>query len=153
MIARFLLRSTILRCLSTLALIVVIAAPQLFAAEAPRLVQKDGRYSLLVEGRPYLILGGQVHNSSGWPSELPQVWQSMAALHANTVEAPVYWEQIESQPGKFDFSNVDAIVEGARAHNLHVVLLWFGTWKNGNMHYVPAWVKEDTHALPAHHSL
>ena len=29
------------------------------------------------------------------------------------------------------------IVDGARAHNLHVVLLWFGTWKNGNMHYVP----------------
>lgn len=93
---------------------------------------------------PYLILGGQIHNSSGWPSELPQVWESMAALHANTVEAPVYWEQFEPQPGKFDFTNVDAIVLGAREHKLHVVILWFGTWKNGNMHYVPTWVKSDT---------
>jgi hypothetical protein len=118
------------------------------AAEAPRLVQKDGRYALLVDGRPYLVLAGQIHNSSGWPSELPQVWQSMTALHANTVEAPVYWEQLEPQPGHFDFTNVDRILEGAAAHNLHVVLLWFGTWKNGNMHYVPDWVKTDTKRFP-----
>ena len=115
--------------LTAAVLLAVTALPQAFGVEAPRLVQKDGRYALLVEGRPFLILGGQIHNSSAWPSELPQVWQSMAALHANTIEAPVYWEQFEPQPGRFDFANVDAIVEGARAHNLHVVLLWFGTWK------------------------
>src|SRR6185503_7633582 len=135
-------------CRIATCLLVIASAFPAFSSDAPKLVQKDGRYSLLVDGRPYLILGGQIHNSSGWPSELPQVWQSMAALHANTVEAPVYWEQLEPQPGKFDFSNVDAIVEGARAHNLHVVILWFGTWKNGNMHYVPEWVKEDTNRFP-----
>jgi hypothetical protein len=95
-----------------------------------------------------LILGGQIHNSSAWPRELPQVWESVAALHANTVEAPVYWEQFEPEKGRFDFTNVDQIVEGARSHNLRVVLLWFGTWKNGNMHYVPAWVKTDTKRFP-----
>lgn len=123
-------------------------APNLFAADRPQLVEKDGRFALLVDGQPYLILGGQIHNSSGWPSELPEVWESMAALHANTVEAPVYWEQFEPQPGKYDFTNIDAIVDGARAHNLHVVVLWFGTWKNGNMHYVPSWVKDDTTRFP-----
>ena len=141
-------RPALLCRIATLSLLLVAATSRLFAAEAPRLVQKDGRYTLLVDGQPYLILGGQIHNSSGWPSELPQVWKSMADLHANTVEAPVYWEQLEPQPGKFDFTNVDAIVEGARAHNLRVVLLWFGTWKNGNMHYVPAWVKSDTARFP-----
>jgi hypothetical protein len=130
------------------ALLASAALPCAFGADAPKLVQKDGRYALMVDGRPYLILGGQIHNSSAWPSELPQVWESMAALHANTVEAPVYWEQFEAQEGHFDFTNVDQIVEGARAHNLHVVLLWFGTWKNGNMHYVPAWVKTDTKRFP-----
>jgi hypothetical protein len=134
--------------LAATALLAFTALPQALAVEAPQLVQKDGRYALLVEGRPFLILGGQIHNSSAWPSELPQVWQSMAALHANTIEAPVYWEQFEPQPGHFDFTNVDAIVEGARAHNLHAVLLWFGTWKNGSMHYVPAWVKTDTKRFP-----
>jgi len=119
-----------------------------FAAEAPHFAEKDGRWALLVEGQPYLILGGQVHNSSAWPSELPEVWKSLAELHANTVEAPVYWEQIEPQEGKFNWDNVDALVQGAREHNLHVALLWFGTWKNGNMHYVPQWVKTDTKRFP-----
>jgi hypothetical protein len=134
--------------LAATALIAFIALPQALAVEAPQLVQKDGRFALLVDGRPFLILGGQIHNSSAWPSELPQVWQSMADLHANTVAAPVYWEQLEPQQGHFDFANVDQIVEGARAHGLHVVLLWFGTWKNGNMHYVPAWVKSDPQRFP-----
>ncbi|MGB6194324.1 MAG: DUF5597 domain-containing protein [Terracidiphilus sp.] len=115
---------------------------------APELVKQDGRFALMVDGHPFLVLGGQIHNSSGWPSELPQVWASMAALHANTVEAPVYWEQLEAKEGQFDFGNVDALVQGAREHDLHVVLLWFGTWKNGNMHYAPSWVKEDTKRFP-----
>jgi len=141
-------------CLSALftliiaALLSVALPTRASAAEAPRLVQKDGRYALLVDGRPYIILGGQIHNSSAWPSELPEVWGSLAALHANTIEAPVYWEVLEPQESRFDFTNVDAIVNGARAHNLHVVLLWFGTWKNGNMHYVPHWVKSDTKRFP-----
>src|SRR5580765_3518416 len=118
------------------------------AAEAPKFFEKDGRWALLVDGQPYLMLGGQVHNSSAWPSELPKVWKALAELHANTIEAPVYWEQIEPQPGKFNWDNVDLLVKGAREHNLHVVLLWFGTWKNGNMHYVPQWVKIDTKRFP-----
>lgn len=134
--------------LIVLLLLVLALVSVTFAAEAPRLVQRDGRWALLVEGRPYLVLGGQIHNSSGWPSELPQVWKSLEALHANTIEAPVYWEQVEPQPGQFDWSNVDQIVKGARDHNLRVVLLWFGTWKNGNMHYVPEWIKTDTKRFP-----
>jgi beta-galactosidase GanA len=118
------------------------------AADAPKFVSKDGRWALLVDGKPYLMLGGQIHNSSAWPSELPEAWKSLETLHANTVEAPVYWEQIEARPGQFDWTNVDAIVKGAREHNLHVVLLWFGTWKNGNMHYVPEWIKTDTKKYP-----
>jgi hypothetical protein len=118
------------------------------AAEAPRFVEKDGRWALLVDGQPYLMLGGQLHNSSAWPAELPAVWKSLAELHANTAEAPVYWEQMEPQEGTFNWDNVDAIVKGAREHDLHVVLLWFGTWKNGNMHYVPQWVKTDTKRFP-----
>jgi hypothetical protein len=135
-------------CLLLVAFVALALPARSLAEDAPKLVQKDGRYALMVDGRPYLILGGQIHNSSGWPSELPQVWESMATLHANTVEAPVYWEQLEAQEGHFDFSNVDQIVEGARTHDLRVVLLWFGTWKNGNMHYVPTWVKSDSKRFP-----
>ncbi|MCD8069756.1 MAG: DUF5597 domain-containing protein [Lachnospiraceae bacterium] len=31
----------------------------------------------------------------------------------------------------------------AREKGLKLVVLWFGTWKNGNSHYVPAWIKRD----------
>jgi hypothetical protein len=139
--------STLCRFLAV-SLLAFIVIPFALAVEAPRLVQKDGRYALFVEGHPYLILGGQIHNSSAWPSELPQVWDSMAAMHANTVAMPVYWEQFEPREGYFDFTNIDQIVTGARAHNLHLIVLWFGTWKNGNMHYVPAWVKENSQRFP-----
>jgi hypothetical protein len=135
--------------LSSVAVLMLAAACQVcLAAQAPTLVAKDGRWALLVDGQPYLMLGGQIHNSSAWASELPAVWKSLSELHANTVEAPVYWEQIEAKQGQFNWDNVDAVVKGAREHNLHVVLLWFGTWKNGNMHYAPQWVKTDPKRFP-----
>lgn len=117
-------------------------------AEMPRLVKKDGRYAFLVDGQPFLILGAQINNSSSWPAVLPEVWPAIEAVHANTVEAPVYWEQIEPERGRFDFQNVDELVRQARAHHLYLVLLWFGTWKNGRMHYVPEWIKTDPAEYP-----
>ncbi len=109
----------------------------------PKVVEKDGRWALMVDGAPYLMMGVQVNNSSAWPAELPKVWPAAERLHANTVEMPVYWEQLEPAQGKFDFGVVDALLAGAREHKLRLVLLWFGTWKNGAPHYVPEWVKRD----------
>ncbi len=116
---------------------------------APKLVEQGGRHALLVDGAPFLILGAQIGNSSAWPALLePKVWPALEAMHVNTAEAPVYWEQIEAQPGTFDWTNVDALVDGARAHHMHLILLWFGTWKNGNDHYVPQWIKRDPQHYP-----
>src|SRR6185437_955251 len=82
------------------ALILLLTLPvAASAAEAPRIVHRNDRWALIVDGKPFLIFGGQIHNSSAWPSELPQVWESMAELHANTLDAPVYWEQFEPQEG------------------------------------------------------
>jgi hypothetical protein len=142
----FLLRGS--KALVSFSILFMMTLAVCLPAQSPKLVQKDGRYALMVDGRPFLILGGQIHNSSAWPGELPQVWDSAAALHANTIEAPIYWEQFEPRAGEFDYTNVDQLIEGARKHDLHLVLLWFGTWKNGNMHYVPAWVKNDPTRFP-----
>ncbi|MDE3106240.1 MAG: DUF5597 domain-containing protein [Acidobacteriota bacterium] len=102
----------------------------------------------MVDGAPYLILGAQINNSSSWPEALSKSWPALADLHVNTVEAPVYWEQMEPEPGHFDFSGVDLLVHGAREHHLHLVLLWFGTWKNGQAHYVPEWIKTNPQKYP-----
>ena len=127
----------------SLALLAAPAAARAADPSLPHLVQKDGRAALFVDGAPFLMLGAQVNNSSAWPAVLPQVWPAIKALHANTVEMPVYWEQLEPKPGTFDFSVVDTLVTESRKNGVHLVLLWFGTWKNGGPAYTPAWMKAD----------
>src|SRR5450759_4690334 len=107
----------------------------------PRLVKKDARYALLVDDAPFLMLGAQVHNSSAWPGMLPKVWPAMEYLNVNTVEIPVYWEQFEPRQGQYDHSVIDTLLAEARQHRVRLVLLWFGTWKNGSQHYMPEWMK------------
>lgn len=114
----------------------------------PRIEKKDGRYALFVDGAPYLILGAQTHNSSDWPAMFPKVWPAMEYLHVNTVEIPIYWEQFEPKPGQYDYSAVDTVLAEARKHRVRLVLLWFGTWKNGSQHYMPEWMKLDPVRYP-----
>ena len=114
----------------------------------PRIQSSHGRYQLVVDGKPYLVLGAQVNNSSNYPATLPQVWPALAQMHANTVIMPIAWEQIEPREGAFDFSFLDVFLAQAREHGLHAVLLWFGTWKNSSPAYAPQWVKLDNARFP-----
>jgi beta-galactosidase GanA len=114
----------------------------------PRIVQKDGHYALFVDGAPFLMLGAQVNNSSAWPAMLPKVWPTAEKLHLNTLEVPIYWEQFEPQQGHFDPSVLHTLLGQARQHHVHLVLLWFGTWKNGSGHYTPPFIKLDEAQVP-----
>ena len=108
-------------------------------------IEKTGEsIRFLVDGSPYLMLGGQVHNSdTANADDLNKALDVLASWHANTAEVPIYWEAIEPKPGQFDFSSVDLAIQAARKRDLRLVFLWFGTWKNGESHYVPEWVKRD----------
>ncbi|PTS86196.1 MULTISPECIES: DUF5597 domain-containing protein [unclassified Caulobacter] len=123
------------------------------AAESPmpQLVEKSGRYALMVDGAPFLMLGAQVNNSSAWPSQMDKVWPAIRQLHANTVQVPIAWEQIEPVEGKFDFSYLDLLLTQARENKVRLVLLWFGTWKNSSPSYAPEWVKLDDKRFPRLH--
>ncbi len=139
----------------TLALCLALAAVSPVAAQAapaktpmPQLVQKDGKFALMVDGAPYLMLAGQANNSSNYPAMLPKVWPAIEAMHANTLVMPVAWEQIEPTEGHFDFSFVDTLIEQARQHNVRLDILWFGTWKNTGPSYTPSWVKLDNKRFP-----
>jgi beta-galactosidase GanA len=125
-----------------------LLAATVFAAP-PRLQPQGSTQQLLVDGKPFLILGGELGNSSASSAEyLKPHWPRLKAMNLNTVLAPVYWELIEPEEGSFDWSTVDALLRDARAHELKLVILWFGAWKNSMSTYVPSWVKRDTKRFP-----
>ncbi|KAF2466656.1 glycoside hydrolase [Lindgomyces ingoldianus] len=115
----------------------------------PRLSKIGSTWQLLVDEKPYLILGGQVQNSSFNSAEyMKPIWGKLTKMGINTVIGPVAWEDIEPEEGSFQFSDLDAIMADARSHGLRLILLWFGSFKNGMSTYVPSWVKKDASRFP-----
>ena len=99
----------------------------------------------IVDGKQFFPIGGQACNSSGYnAAEAEQAFKIVKMLNGNTLEIPVYWEQVEPKEGKFDFTALDELLASARRHEMKLILLWFASWKNGNMDYAPSWVKTDT---------
>lgn len=125
-----------------------VAAPAFAQAPLPKLVSKDGKHALLVDGKPFLMLGVQANNAANYPSQMPKVWPAVKALHANTLEIPIAWEQIEPVEGKFDFSYLDLLLKQAHENDTKLVILWFATWKNNGPQYAPEWVKLDDKRFP-----
>ena len=131
------------------ALCCLTLSPTAMAESLPALQPHGQAAHLMVDGRPFLIRGGELGNSSASDLDyLAPHWESFQALHLNTVLAPVYWELVEPQEGRFDFALVDGLIAQARANDMRLVLLWFGSWKNSMSSYAPAWVKRDTDRFP-----
>lgn len=106
----------------------------------PHLEKHGAVTQLVVDGKPFLILGGELLNSSSSSvSYMQPMWQKVAAVHLNALVAPVAWETVEPQEGKFDFTVVDGPISGVHEHDLRLVFLWFGSWKNTFSSYVPEW--------------
>src|ERR1035441_7050469 len=119
------------------------------AADIPHLRKQGTATQLIVDGQPFLALAGGLSNSSPSNVEYTKpIWPMLAAAKLNTVLAGVYWSQVEPQEGKFDFRIPDGLVREARSHNLRLVFLWFGSWKNGLSGYPPDWVKRDFQRFP-----
>jgi beta-galactosidase GanA len=119
------------------------------ALSQPVLRKQGTATQLIVDGRPFLILGGELHNStSSSLTYMEPVWQRMVELNVNTVLAGLNWELIEPEEGRFDFTLVDGLIEGARRNNLRLIFLWFASWKNGMSSYAPLWVKKDYRRFP-----
>jgi len=104
---------------------------------------------LVVDGKPFLILGGELNESTPSSGDyMKPIWPRLVEENLNTVFAAVSWELIEPEEGQFDFSSVDSLIEGARRHHLHLIFLWFGSWKNGESSYTPYWVKVNPARFP-----
>ena len=90
----------------------------------PHLRQQGTATQLVVDGKPFLILGGELGNSTSSSLEyMRPVWPKVVSLNLNTLLVPVYWELIEPAEGKFDFSLMDGLIQEARRHQLRLVPL------------------------------
>ncbi len=115
----------------------------------PHLEKRGNVTQLIVEGKPYLALACELMNSSASSREfMKPYWSKLKEGGINTVLAVVTWEEIEPVEGTYDFTVVDYLLEDARANDLKLALLWFGSWKNGYTSYTPKWVKTDTQRFP-----
>ena len=115
----------------------------------PHLEIKGNSIHLIIDGRPFLILGGELGNSTFTSVEnMTPVWPKLKALNLNTVLAPVYWELIEPDEGEFDFDLYDQLIAEARKHEIKLVLLWFASWKNSMSSHAPSWVKLNQERFP-----
>ena len=118
-------------------------------AEPPKLVKHGTVTQLEVQGKPMLLIAGELGNSSASsPSYMAPHWPRLRGMNLNTVLVPVQWELIEPEEGRFDWTSVDTLIRSARANDLKLVVLWFGAYKNSMSAYVPEWVKRDQARFP-----
>ncbi len=130
--------------------IILLTSQIVFSQDKIPHLQKQGNTTqLIVDKKPYLVLGGELGNSSFTSLEyMKPIWPKLKAMNLNTVLAPVYWELIEPEEGVFDFALFDQLIKEARKQDLKLVLLWFGSWKNSMSSHAPSWVKKDQERFP-----
>jgi hypothetical protein len=115
----------------------------------PRLRKHGTATQLIVHNKPFLMLGGELGNSTASDvKRMTAVWPRLRAMRLNTILMPVYWELIEPQEGRFNFTLPDILISSARKNDLKIVVLWFGSWKNSMSCYTPYWVKTNQKRFP-----
>ena len=132
-------------------LLLAVLASDAAAQDAglPHLEKRGVATQLIVDGRPFLMLAGELHNSSSSSLDyMKPEWPRLAAMSLNTVLTPLSWELVEPAEGKLDFTLLDGLLAQARQQQLRIVFLWFGAWKNGMSSYPPVWVKQDSKRFP-----
>lgn len=133
----------------TLLLLALLLAAGHVQAQTTTLKKQGTATQLTTDGRPYLILGGELGNSSAsCPADIERIFPKLQRMGLNTVLVPAYWDLIEPVEGSFDFSLTDKVLQQARENQLKVVFLWFGAWKNSMSCYAPLWFKQDYKKYP-----
>lgn len=138
-----------LSCISLLLFVCVAQAQQLPA----RLKKQGTATQLIVEEKPFLVLGGELGNSSASSiADIERIFPKLQRMGLNTVLVPAYWDLIEPTEGVYDFTLTSKVIQQARTNNLKVIFLWFGVWKNSMSCYAPLWFKENYKTYPRAHT-
>jgi hypothetical protein len=136
-------------CISLIAIVITASSQTRVTTPVPHLEKRGAATQLIVDGKPFLALAGELSNTaSSSPEYMSTVWPHLVKVGINTLLAPVAWSWIEPEEGKFDFTIADNIIRDARANNIHIAWLWFASWKNGLTSFAPAWVLADQDRFP-----
>jgi hypothetical protein len=123
--------------------------PARAASDVPQLRRQGSATQLIVDGKPFLALAGELGNNTATSMEnMEAVWPRLVEGNLNCLLVAVHWAQVEPEEGKYDFALTDSLLQEARRNHLKLVLLWFGSWKNGLSSYAPYWVKKDYRRFP-----
>lgn len=135
--------------ITSIILLTFFVSVSVFSQSIPYLKKQGTATQLMVNEKPFLMLGGELGNSTAADSvKIKNVFPQLKAMNLNTVLAPVYWELMEPEEGQFNFALVDVLIREARKEDLKLVLLWFGSWKNSMSCYAPTWVKNNRKRFP-----
>jgi hypothetical protein len=115
-----------------------------------RLEKRGAATQLIVDGKPFLVLSGELANTASSNSEhMKVVWPTLAnQAHLNTVLTGVSWDWIEPEEGKYDSRFVDEAITNAQRYNVRIVWIYFASWKNGISSFAPVWVKANQERFP-----
>jgi hypothetical protein len=145
-------KSSFLICAFLLCSAAPVALAQTKPADpaVPHLEKRGQATQLIVDGKPFLALAGELSNTVSSDTErMKAVWPALAnKVHMNTILTGVSWDWIEPEEGKFDFHFIDQLIASANQYNVHIVWIWFGSWKNGLSSFAPAWVKAAQDRFP-----
>jgi hypothetical protein len=135
--------------MKTLTMCALLAAAA-YSQTVSHMEKRGAATQLIVDGKPFLALSGELANTA--PSDLDYMRNIMPRLakevHLNTVLTPMAWAWVEPEEGKYDFRFADAAIENANRWDLRIAWLWFGSWKNGQSDFTPAWVKTQQDRFP-----
>jgi len=140
---------TLLSCLALFAFAVTVRAQTPAVGPVAHLEKRGAATQLIVDGKPFLALGGELTNTAASsPEYMKTVWPHLVKVGLNTVLAPIAWAWIEPEEGKYDFTFADNVIRDARANNMRIAWLWFGSWKNGLTNFAPVWVVANQDRFP-----
>ena len=115
----------------------------------PEIRQNGAVKQIFVDGKPFIMLAGELHNSSASSIEyMKPIWSKLDSMNLNTVVSTVNWELLEPEEGQFNYDLIDAQIQEAAKRNIRLVMIWFASWKNGDSQYAPLWVKTNPHRFP-----
>lgn len=107
----------------------------------------DDKGNLVLSGQPYQVLYDELSEETvALPQSIPyfdEIFDIALAQGVNTLGTTLEWKDFETAKGVYDYQVIDALIEKARARNMHLDLILFFAWRNLQSGYLPDYISKD----------